>query len=324
MKINISKRLLTILAAGTMGLTACSIKEPMPIKVEAEIMQDATYESFKPIELIYAMALKDKIVRENMDEESNQIGIILKNTMVKVIKEYEDFLEVSINGQIGYIDKQSTKEITKTQNDNSYKKIVYMKENTNVYEDVSEKRFLGTLPKYETAFVYDEDELYYSVSSNGIGGFIEKEKTEEFPSNVIVVDISDQTVDLYNENILISNYKVITGTPIPTRETRIGYYKIYDVSTDRHLINEDGSYGVWVDVMMKFDEGRGFHDCTYQTDYNENGTIIRNHGWRDEKEFDEKDRYKYDGSHGCVNMINKDAKELYNNVELGTKVLVKR
>lgn len=322
MKINISKRLLAILAVGTIGLTAYSIKEETPIKVEAEITMDNLEEDTK--EITYLFALKDKIVRLNMDNKSNKIGFVPKETLIKVEKDCDEFVEVSINGIKGYIDKIDTKEIIKNASDNSYKKIVFMKKNTNIYKDNNEEIVLGKLSKYETAFVYDEDDTYYNVSSNGIGGFVLKEETEKLPSESIIVDISDQTVDLYSDNILVNNYKVITGTPTPTRETRTGYFEIFNITTNRHLKNEDGTDGVWVDVMMKFDEGRGFHDCTYQTDYNESGTIIRNHGWRDEKEFDEKDRYKYDGSHGCVNMINKDVKELYNNVSLGTKVLVKR
>ncbi len=36
------------------------------------------------------------------------------------------------------------------------------------------------------------------------------------------------------------------------------------------------------------------------------------------------DIYRYSGSHGCINLPLETAEEIYNNVDVGTQVLIKR
>ena len=57
-----------------------------------------------------------------------------------------------------------------------------------------------------------------------------------------------------------------------------------------------------MDFWLPFDKGQGLHDAS----------------WR--KTFDDDDYLN--GSHGCVNMKYADAKTVYENVSVGTKVLV--
>ena len=54
---------------------------------------------------------------------------------------------------------------------------------------------------------------------------------------------------------------------------------------------------------MPFDGGIGLHDASWRRKFG--GNI-----------------YLKDGSHGCVNMPSDKASDLYENVEVGTKVLV--
>ena len=69
--------------------------------------------------------------------------------------------------------------------------------------------------------------------------------------------------------------------------------------------------------MMKYNGGEGLHDAEYHT--HENGF---QHGWRDASEFGG-DTYIKNGSHGCINMLHDDVMIIRDNVDIGTKVLVK-
>ena len=67
---------------------------------------------------------------------------------------------------------------------------------------------------------------------------------------------------------------------------------------------------------MPFNGGIGLHDAEYHS--HEDGTT---HGWRAASTFGG-DTYLYNGSHGCVNLLNETAETIYNNASSGTKVLV--
>ena len=74
--------------------------------------------------------------------------------------------------------------------------------------------------------------------------------------------------------------------------------------------------------MMKFNNNEGLHDAEYHKDYDENGKLIKSHGWREISEFGGQ-TYQHNGSHGCVNMPHDAAVEVYNNTDVGSRVLVK-
>ena len=99
-------------------------------------------------------------------------------------------------------------------------------------------------------------------------------------------------------------------------ETDTIKFEIYDISGPRYLIGPD--YKTWVDIMIKFNGGEGFHDASYSS-CKKGG----NHGWRNIQEFGG-DTYLTDGSHGCVNMIREDVFELAEYVDIGTPVLIKK
>ena len=74
---------------------------------------------------------------------------------------------------------------------------------------------------------------------------------------------------------------------------------------------------------MPYNDGEGLHDAEYHTKYDKNGNYVKDHGWRSYDEFGT-NIYHSNGSHGCINLPNQTAKEIYNNVEVGNKVLVKK
>ena len=101
----------------------------------------------------------------------------------------------------------------------------------------------------------------------------------------------------------------------------IGYFDIDWKERNTYLTGP--GYSSYVDYWMPFNGGEGLHDAEYHTDYDEDGNYVRDHGWRSNGEFGG-DTYQYNGSHGCINLPNEAAKNIYDNVETGTMVLVKK
>lgn len=139
------------------------------------------------------------------------------------------------------------------------------------------------------------DYVYYE----GNYGYVSSKYVEELGDNFVEVDISDQNLYLYVDDELILTADVVTGKK-DKYDTRIGCHSIYSKEKDRYL-KGDG-YKVYVNYWLPFDKGQGLHDASWRTSFN-------------------KDDY-LNGSHGCVNMKKEDVKIVYDNVSVGTKVLV--
>lgn len=172
-----------------------------------------------------------------------------------------------------------------------------------------------TLPKLECLEVYDILDDTCLVKTNEYIGFTTLENLEELTGTFVVVDISSQEVKLYCNNEVILTTPVVTGKPKTPSDK--GLFEIYDISHSRYLIDPNGEYKSYVDIMMKYNGGEGLHDAEYHT--HEDGF---KHGWRDISEFGG-DTYLKHGSHGCINMIHDDVMTVSDYVDIGTKVLVK-
>lgn len=172
-----------------------------------------------------------------------------------------------------------------------------------------------TLPKLECLEVYDILDDTCLVKTNEYIGFTTLENLEELTGTFVVVDISSQEVKLYCNNEVILTTPVVTGKPKTPSDK--GLFEIYDISHSRYLIDPNGEYKSYVDIMMKYNGGEGLHDAQYHT--HEDGF---RHGWRDASEFGG-DTYLKNGSHGCINMIHDDVMTVSDYVDIGTKVLVK-
>lgn len=130
-------------------------------------------------------------------------------------------------------------------------------------------------------------------------GYIYNDDLEILPDLFVEVDISDQTVKMYKDNEVILTTLTVTGkTSTPTR---VGYFPITYKTYDTYLTGP--GYKSHVYYWMPFDGGIGLHDAA----------------WRDSFGGD---IYINNGSHGCVNLPHDAAKEIYENVDAGTMVLV--
>lgn len=146
-------------------------------------------------------------------------------------------------------------------------------------------------------------EIVYSVSdSSG------NEASDKITINVkkaknpyIVVSISNQTLKYYEYGELVLSSNVVTGI---NGKTPIGNFKVLNKARDIILKGKD--YKSFVSYWIAFKGvAFGFHDASWRSKFG--GTI-----------------YKYNGSHGCVNMPYSKVKKLYNMVSIGTPVYIKK
>ena len=118
-----------------------------------------------------------------------------------------------------------------------------------------------------------------------------------------MVSIKKQKLWFYKKGKLVLKSKVVTGTKGHTNTPK-GTYKIRGKSRSAYLVGRD--YVSFVNYWMLIDSSAqiGLHDATWRSSFG--GSI-----------------YKYNGSHGCINLPYNVAKKIYKKAPVGTKVIVK-
>ena len=117
----------------------------------------------------------------------------------------------------------------------------------------------------------------------------------------IVVSISNQTLKYYEYDKVVLSSNVVTGI---NGKTPTGTFKV--LNKIRNIVLKGEDYESFVSYWIAFKGAAfGFHDASWRNQFG--GNI-----------------YKYNGSHGCVNMPYSKVKALYEIVEIGTPVYIKR
>ena len=117
----------------------------------------------------------------------------------------------------------------------------------------------------------------------------------------IEVDLSDQYMYYYKDGVLILETDIVSGDIPKGWTTPRGVFAISGKYTDTYLYGRD--YIDFVSYWMPYFRGYGLHDSD----------------WREEWGGD---IYTYDGSHGCINMCKDAARTVFENIEIGTPVVV--
>ena len=125
--------------------------------------------------------------------------------------------------------------------------------------------------------------------------------SKPYGGSYVEIDLSSQKLWLYKNGERIISTSFVSGSVAEGHRTPTGIYSIYSKQTDRYLTGAD--YRSFVHYWMPFLGGYGLHDASWRSSFG--GTI-----------------YYYDGSHGCVNLPSSAAKTIYNNVSVGTKVIL--
>ncbi len=126
---------------------------------------------------------------------------------------------------------------------------------------------------------------------------------KDYGDTYVEVNLSAQHMYCYKDGVLALDAPCVTGCVGKGTITHVGVYPIYSKEKDRDLVGDN--YRSHVNYWMPFDAGEGLHDATWRSSFG--GSI-----------------YLTNGSHGCVNLSNSVAGQLYDLVDVGTPVFVYR
>lgn len=145
-----------------------------------------------------------------------------------------------------------------------------------------------------------ETNYYYKIDVNGTTGYISKNRALKISQNetFVDVDLSEHKLTLYINGKCSIKTSVVTGISDQGDgevETRKGAYSIKDKVSNKYFKDSN----VYSNYWMPFDNGIGLHDAD---------------NWRSS--------YGYKASHGCVNIPLTATKKIFENVFIGTKVIV--
>jgi hypothetical protein len=118
----------------------------------------------------------------------------------------------------------------------------------------------------------------------------------------VEVSIMEQKLWLFKGGSLILETDVVTGNEKLERNTPIGDFKVLFKTRDKVL--KGPGYASFVSYWMPFHQGYGLHDASWRRRF---GSGI----------------YQNGGSHGCVNIPPSKAPIVYQNVEVGTPVIIR-
>ena len=126
--------------------------------------------------------------------------------------------------------------------------------------------------------------------------------TDDLAGSYIEVSLDSQHLWLYKDGALVTETDIVSGKPVKGRETYRGAWPIAYKASPFNLTSNEYGYDVKVNYWMPFVYGQGLHDASWQSSFGGN-------------------RYKTNGSHGCINLRVDKAKLLYEKVYKGMPVL---
>lgn len=247
------------------------------------------------------MATTDVKIRANATTDSEQLGILREGQKLRYTKKLDNgWYEVTANGLYGYVNGEYVKEdLIEVDNDNEITKVVYMTEDSVIYYDREFTTPIATIPKNEVGHVYSGGEDYYLIDSERGKGYIKRNSARSLGDVAVVVDISSQLVTLYVDSKPVLTSPIVTGKK--STPTDLGLFEVNAKVREWDM----KKYNVHVAYWMPFNGDQGLHDASWRDKFG--GDLYTNHG-----------------SHGCVNLPYDTAQTIYNNVSVGSKVLVKR
>ena len=146
---------------------------------------------------------------------------------------------------------------------------------------------------YEISYVVSDS------SNNTVTDKIEVKVKEKRKNPYVVVSISNQTLTYYEYGEVVLISPVVTGI---NNGTPTGSFKVLNKS--RNVTLKGADYESFVNYWIAFKGySYGLHDASWRSNFG--GTI-----------------YKYNGSHGCVNMPYYKVQQLYNMIDIGTPVYI--
>ena len=263
-----------------------------------ETPEQSIYDKYKTK---VARATDNVNIRLKPNTESEILGSLYYGEALELTNILDGWYEVSYNGKKAYISKDYSTEDYDIVLPDNYEKIVMITNDTDMYKTAKYENPITTLLTYECGEVYEQTNGFYFVKTNDSLGYIPIANTTDLDSRIVVVDISSQILKLYNNKEVVLTSPVVSGKE--STPSDIGLYNIYSKEQDRYLTG--ANYSSYVYYWMPYNGGEGLHDATWRYEFG--GDI-----------------YEWGGSHGCINLPLEIAEQIYNNVEVGTQVLIKR
>lgn len=307
-QIFIIKIIIGILTVITISLIICQFT----------IEKNTTEFSLKGDEKVILEVGEDEYIEEGFTAKSNGKNInkkvVVKNNVnTKKVGNYTILYNLKIN----YLN------INKTLVRKVYVKDT-KKPSLTVNGDKEVKLFIGDTYDYPTYSAYDEYdgditnkvkvnsnldlskegtyEIKYNImdsSNNEVSDRITIEVREKRKNPYISISISSQTLNYYEYGELVLSTPVVTGI---NDGTPTGDFKVLNKA--RNVTLKGADYESFVNYWIAFKgSAYGIHDASWRSNFG--GNI-----------------YKYNGSHGCVNVPYYKVQQLYNMVEIGTPVYI--
>lgn len=168
-------------------------------------------------------------------------------------------------------------------------------------EDTEFTALTDSIKKGETV---SKDPAYYQTAA--------EHSATDWGKTYAEVDLTTQHMWYIVDGAVSMESDVVTGVPIPEKETPAGVYDILEIQRDKTLIGEtdpatgEPEYKTPVTFWMRITwTGVGFHNADWQPAFG--GTLYQNPNV---------------GSHGCINMPYDTAEVLFNSISVGTPVIM--
>lgn len=124
----------------------------------------------------------------------------------------------------------------------------------------------------------------------------------EIGNTYLEISIDDQHMWYYQNGQLLIETDIVTGNPYKGNSTPVGSYKVLNKHTS--IVLKGADYESFVNFWIGFKgTAYGVHDASWRSTFG--GTI-----------------YLGNGSHGCVNTPYANVQAIYNQIEIGTPVLL--
>lgn len=278
--------------------------------IEEEVTEEETYESSIYEQYPNVIAL-DGIMYTNAkvffrvapSKSSQDMGVLKKGQEVKLLGFENGWYLVEYQGRVGYIYScyLSYNPYAKYRDD--IIDVVYIMGDTPLMDSASDQANAKYyFSRYEVCEVLMMTDEWYLVRYEDMYGYVRRNCTSKVSNKAVVVDIDAQKLTLYDNNEIIVETDVVTGT-LGVFDTPTGIYYIKNKVTNTSLTSDKYGYNQPVDYWMPFNGGIGLHDADWRSKFG--GDI-----------------YVKNGSHGCVNIPPEYADDVFNNVAYKTRVIV--
>ena len=286
-------------------------------ELESSIEEESYDEEIYTDDDYYIRAQTTVNVRNEPNTNSDVLSHLYEGDMLKKMGYVGNWYIVDYNGNKAYVSADYTEQIRQEHKneDLTISNICYFPYGATLYSDKDLNDKILDVPALESGVVYYQEGNSYFVETEGYNGYVPMSSLSFLNNSAIIVDISDQILKFYENNQLILECPVITGSedPYNYHPSTEGLFTVYNCSSPAELVGpynpETDTYewDVWVDYFIAYNyNGEGLHDADWQPSFGE-------------------DYYLHRGSHGCTNMFKDNARVVYEHAKVGeTKVLIKR